>query len=114
MKTKAQIELKQEELDEQRDELVSSQLGDSDVCERYRSQSEALGWTLGQCDPPADNVSETGRPATEDEIKYCIEQLKQERETIPERSAFFDYPNWLMIDGQIEILTWVIDDNLAA
>ena len=74
-----------------------------------RAKIEALDWVLGDADPPAD-IEGTGKEATEDEIKNCITLLKKDREEIPEYSFFGD-PNWKVLDAQIEILQWVIQEE---
>jgi hypothetical protein len=72
-----------------------------------RAEIDALEWVIGQADPPIDDMKGTGKLATEDEIKKCIELLRKERTTLPEYSFFRD-PNWRMIDAQIEQLQWIL------
>lgn len=75
-----------------------------------RARLAALGWAKGELDPITDDgIDVYGRGATEDEIKQTIEQLKTERESIPEYSFFGD-PNWQMTNAQIEILEWILKD----
>lgn len=48
---------------------------------------------------------------TNEEIKKQIEDLKKERETIPEFSAFGD-ANWKGIDGQVAVLEKILKDDM--
>ena len=74
-----------------------------------KAKAEALDWVLGNCDSPAD-MDLTGKEATENEVRKCIELLEADRRDIPEYSFFGD-PNWKVLDAQIEILEWVIKEE---
>jgi len=72
-----------------------------------KEKINALEWVIGQMDPPTDGIKGTGKLATEDEVKKCIELLRRERKEIPEYSFFGD-SNWKTIDAQIEVLEWAL------
>jgi len=46
---------------------------------------------------------------TEQEIREMIQKLNKEKDNLPQHSAFGD-DNWAIIDGQRDVLEWVLGE----
>jgi len=85
--------------------------GDAEPEPEDRAKTEALEWVTGGGYPISGDATDDplGRMAEEEEVMLTIEELKRQRNELPEYSLFGD-PNWRMTDAQVEILQWVIEE----